>query len=110
GTAPPSRGVRRRTRAGRREPSRARDRLHGVAGDRDHAVELLLGDHQRRREEDALQARPGDEAALRHLLHEARTDLLVGIEHLLGGLVLDKLDGCEWSLSTSEFATFGVMA
>src|SRR5882724_11738632 len=67
-------------RAGEREDGLlAGDGLDGVAGDRDHPVELGLGDDERRREEDALHARPCNQPALGHLLHEPRPDLLVGI-------------------------------
>src|SRR2546428_821174 len=84
--------------------SRAGDGLDGFLGDRDHPVELLLGDHEGRRVEDVLHPRPRDHAALAHLLHEPRPDLPVGVELLLGRLVLHQLDGGDETLARANIA------
>src|SRR5215467_4348205 len=86
----------------------AGDGLDGLLGDRDHPVELGFGDHERRREEEVLLARPRDDAALAHLLQDARADLLVGVEGLLGRLVFHELDGGEEALAGTDVAHVGM--
>src|SRR3990172_3800042 len=55
----------------------ARNGLDGFLGDRDHPVELLLGDDEGRRKEDVLHSRARDHTALAPLLHASRAHLPV---------------------------------
>src|SRR5215510_10744900 len=97
-------------KAGPCRPLDARHRLHGVPERGHETIDLRLADHERRREEDVLETRARDDAALVHLLEHARTDLLVGGERRLGRAILDELHRREEALAAPDIANVLVVS
>src|ERR671937_555794 len=96
--------------AGARD-SDAEDGFHRVARHRHEPVDLRLADDERRREEDRVarrgmraghRAHARDDAALGHLLLDARPDLLVRGKAALARSLFDQLDGGEQPLAAAD--------
>ena len=74
-------------------------RRQGFVGDRDHAVDLVVRDHERRGEVDGVpDAR--QQTVLVHQLGDALGELMLATELLLGFLVLDDLDAAHQAEAT----------